>query len=187
MRISISKTGTVVAIAAVAALGAQYASAAPNHGANQVHNNVAPLRNIAYVSSASSTGGTGEVAYSIPTPPRGIYEGSFSANFFPEGTPSAPETFSCFLVKDGTTLRAQSTVSTTYSSGFYAGVNGSNTIKVAAGDTFQLYCGTADGTAWSWGSRPAQVTLTRLDGTVPGVLAATAHKAGSLSVAGSTH
>lgn len=173
MQMTAAKTISAVAIAGVAVLGAQYASAAPGHDA---HTQVGPLKNIAHVYSAHTSGGTGQVVFAIPNPGNGIYQASFAANFFPEGTPSAPETFSCSIIKDGTTMRTQSTVSTTYSSGFYAGVNGSNTIKMAAGSSFALYCGVADGTAWSWGTLPAQVTLTRLDGVSNGSLDETTSK-----------
>jgi hypothetical protein len=179
MQITAAKTISAAAIAGVAVLGAQYASAAPSQDA---HAQIAPLRNIAHVYSARTSGGTGQAIFAIPNPGNGIYQASFSANFFPEGTPSAPETFSCAIVKDGGIMRAQDTVSTTYSSGFYAGVNGSNTIKMAPGSSFDLYCGVDDGTDWSWGTLPAQVTLTRLDGVSTGSLTQTArHKAGTLA------
>jgi len=179
MQITAAKTISAVAIASVAVLGAQYAGAAvPRHHA---HIDIAPLRNIAHVYTAHTTGGTGEVTFAIPNPGNGVYQASFAANFYPEGTPSAPETFSCSIIKDGTTMRTQSTVSTTYDSGFYAGVNGSNTIKMATGSSFALYCGVDDGTSWSWGTLPVQVTLTRLDGVANAGLSQSApHKGGPL-------
>jgi hypothetical protein len=78
-------------------------------------------------------------------------------------------------------MSTQSTTSIEYSSGFYAGVNGSNTIKVSAGTTINPGCGTADGSAWTFGSRQLQVTLTRLDGMITGSLSPSAKKAGSAS------
>ena len=184
MRISVSKVSAVVAVAAVAALGAQYASAAPSPGAKGANPNVAPIRNIATMYSTTSTGGTGDVDYTLSPVAPGVYQASFAANFFPEGTPSAPETFGCSLIKNGSIMRAQSTVSTGYSSGFYAGVSATNTVKMNAGDHFDLFCGTADGTAWTWGTLPAQVTFTRLDGLAGGTISPSKHKTGSMSVAG---
>lgn len=157
MQITVARSIAIIAVAAVGVLGAQFASAATSHVSK------APTRNIAYLYAESSPGGTGQVNYQIANPPAGIYAGSFTASFYPAGTPGAPETFSCYLMKNGQ-MRAQSTVSTTYSSGFYAGVNGANTLKISAGDAIVVGCGTDDGTAWTWGTRPVQLTLTRLDG-----------------------
>ncbi|MDP9318828.1 MAG: hypothetical protein M3O94_07110 [Actinomycetota bacterium] len=50
--------------------------------------------------------------------------------------------------------------------------------------TLDVGCGTADGSAWTWGTRSVQVTLTRLDGMQSGTLTAPAHKARSAGVAG---
>lgn len=165
MRNTAVRIVTVVGIAAVAALGTQYASAAPGH---DVRHAVAPLRNIAYQYGTSTTGGSGDVEYNIPNPPNGLYYASFSANFFPAGTPSAPETFGCSLIKNGSIMRAQDTTMTASSSGFYAGVNGGNVIKIDGVSQFQMFCGTADGSAWTWGTLPVQVNLIRIDGLQAG-------------------
>ncbi len=196
MRISAVKVMSIITIAAVAALGAEYASAAPSHNTTKapttsssvVHNGGTlqtvplgvPRKNIAHVYSTSTTGGTGEVIFTIPNPVPGVYAASFTANFFPAGTPSAPETFSCFITQNGS-MRAQSTVSTGYSSGFYAGVNGGNTIRLVAGDVLNLGCGTADGSSWTFGTQLVQATLTRLDGMTSGTVSAAAHKSGAAS------
>ena len=179
MRISTTTSVSVVALAAVAALGVQYAGAAPTSVAP--HSNAATSAgstvttkgtllpqgkaraNIAYLYSSQDSSGSGQLEYTIPNPPSGYYHASFTANFFPDGTPSAPVTFSCYLEKNFE-MRAQSTVSTTYDDGFYAGVNGSNSVKVNPGDTFTAGCGTADGSTWAFGSRPLQVSFTRIDG-----------------------
>ena len=140
-----------------------------------------PKKNIAHVYSTTTSGGTGEVVFTIPNPAPGVYAASFTANFFPAGTPSAPETFSCFITQNGS-MRAQSTISTGYSSGFYAGVNGGNTIKLVTGDVLNLGCGTADGSAWTWGTQPVQATLTKLDGMTSGTVSAAAHKSSAASL-----
>jgi hypothetical protein len=178
MQITAAKTISAIAIAGVAVLGAQYAGAAPSHAParHSAQPLIAPIRNMSHVYSVSSPGGTGQVSFTIPSPPLGVYAASFTANFFPEGSPSAPETFSCYLLKDGA-MRAQSTASSTYTSGFYVGVNGGNTIKVDPGTQLSAGCGVADGTAWTWGTRPLQVTFSRMDGITNGTLAKAAHKA----------
>jgi hypothetical protein len=169
MQITAAKTISAIAIAGVAVLGAQYAGAAPAHHAassstaKSADPDIAPIRNIAHVYSVSTSGGTGQVSYSITNPPAGIYAASFTANFYPQGSPAAPETFSCYLLKDGA-MRAQSVATGTYTSGFYLGVNGSNTVKVTSGSVFTVGCGLADGGAWTWGTQPLQVTMTRVDG-----------------------
>src|SRR4051794_26347769 len=112
MRISAARATSVIAVAAVAVLGAQYASAAPSHDGRKGQPNISPIRNINYQYSTSTAGGTGDVVFDIPNPPKGFYSATFTANFFPEGSPAAPETFACSLIKDGSTMRAQSTVST---------------------------------------------------------------------------
>ncbi len=180
MRISATTSISAVAVAAVAVLGAQYADAASNHvtpaahvsssapnrpGSGAAQLAAAPLRNLAYLYTTSSSGGNDQVFITVPNPPAGVYAASFAANMFPAGTPSAPETFSCYLLKNGD-LRAQSTAQSVSTGGFYIGLSGSNTVKVASSDTFQAGCGTVDGTDWTYGSRPLQVTFTRLDGLV---------------------
>jgi hypothetical protein len=182
MPITAAKAAAAVAIAGVAVLGAQYADAVPAPLSHSVHPNIAPVRNIAHVYSTSGTGGSGEVFYDIPTLPNGVYAASFTANFFPQGTPSTPVTFSCFLTKNGS-MRTQSTSESTYTSGFYVGVNGSNTVKSVSGDSFQVGCGTADGSAWTYGTQPLQVTFTRLDGITTGGISKAKHGTLKTSVA----
>jgi hypothetical protein len=184
MRNSAARVTSVIAVAAVAVLGAQYASAAPSQHGKNAQPLINPIRNVNYQYSTSTSGGTGDVVFDIPNPPNGFYSASFSANFFPQGSPAAPVTFACSLIKDGSIMRAQDTVSTAYDSGFYAGVNGSNTVKIDGVAVFQMFCGTADGTDWTWGTRPLQVNLLRLDGNQAGNLGKSAKKAGSLSVVG---
>jgi hypothetical protein len=184
MRISAAKVTSVMAVTAVAVLGAQYASAAPSHQGKDAQPNIAPIRNINYQYSTSSTGGTGDVVFNIPNPPNGFYAASFTANFFPQGSPAAPKAFACSLIKDGTLMRAQSTVTSASDSGFYVGVNGGNAIKIDGVAQFQMFCGTDDGSDWTWGSRPLQVNLVRLDGLQAGNLTQSAKKAGSLTIDG---
>jgi hypothetical protein len=183
MRISAAKTLAVMGVATVAALGTQYASAAPSSPAQGAHNTVtAALPNIDYQYSTNTTGGTGDVVFTIPNPPKGFYYASFTANFYPQ----ASQTFSCSLIKDGTTMRAQSTVASLSDSGFYAGVNGGNAIKIDGIAQFYVHCGTADGSAWDWGTRPVQVNLIRLDGAKAGNLSGGVAKVhDDLSVVGS--
>jgi hypothetical protein len=157
MRISVSKIISIVAIAAVAVLGVDYVGSAAGHNANPLTVNA----NIAHVYSVSDTGGSGQKLYNLPAL-QGNYAASFSANFFPQGTPSAPVSFSCFLLKNNN-MRAQDTSVSTYSGGFYIGVNGVNTVHVTTSDVLQVGCGIQSG-AWSWGTRPLQVTLTNVDG-----------------------
>lgn len=196
MRISTTTSVSAVALAAVAVLGASYAGAAPSPAASSPRasavgtslgaatsggtlQEIASARpNIAYLYSTDDISGNDQVTYTVPNPPKGYYHASFTANFFPQGTPSAPATFSCWLLKNGQ-MRTQSTVSTTYDSGFYAGANGANSVKVNPGDTFEAGCGTADGTDWQYGSRSLQVSFTRIDGLVNVPLNKTAQKSGS--------
>jgi hypothetical protein len=176
MQITAAKAMSAVAIAGVAVLGAQYAGAAPTHGpAKHASADVAPIRNIAHLYSVGTTGGTDQELFTIPSPGNGVYLATFSANFFPQGTPSAPKTFSCYILKDGT-MRTQATSSSTYDSGFYVGVNGTNTVKVNSDTTLEVGCGLADGGSWSWGTRPLQVILTQVDGLTSGTLSKSAAK-----------
>jgi hypothetical protein len=163
MQITAAKTISAIAIAGVAVLGAQYAGAAPSHGpAKHASVDVAPIRNISHLYTVQTSGGTGQESWTIPNPGNGAYIASFSANFFPQGTPAAPKTFSCYIVKDGL-MRTQATASSTYDSGFYVGVNGSNSVKLLSGTSLTVGCGLADGGTWSWGTRPLQVLLTQVD------------------------
>jgi hypothetical protein len=186
MRIHAAKIVSIAALAAVV-LGTVYASAAPNVAVTKGSNGsslrtvAAPIRNVAHVYSVSATGGTGQVSYTIPNPGRGVYAASFTANFYPQGSPSAPATFSCYIIANGLML-AQSTSSSTYSSGFYVGVNGGNTVRLTDTSTLSLGCGTADGSAWNYGTRQPQVTLTKLDGMIGAAISAPA-RISSASVA----
>lgn len=159
MQMTAAKTISAVAIAGVAALGAQYAGAAPTH---QAHAQVAPIRNVSHLYSVSTAGGTGQVTFTVPNPGTGAYIASFSANFYPQGTPAAPKTFSCYIIKDGQ-LRTQETATSTYDSGFYIGVNGTNSVKLLPTTSLTVGCGLADGGDWTWGTRPLQVLLTQVD------------------------
>jgi hypothetical protein len=187
---------SVVAIVAIAILGTVYASAATNHDAassnaavttgasptsgGALHAIIAPKRNIAHLYSSSSTGGTGQVAFSIPNPGKGIYAASFTANFFPQGSPGAPVVFSCYLTRNSAMV-AQSTVPSTEASGFYVGVNGGNTVSLANSTVLSLGCGTTDGSTWTFGTRKPQVTLTRLDGKATGSITVPTRKPSSVS------
>lgn len=123
--------------------------------------------NIVHFYNTSSTGGTGDAIFTIPNPGAGIYDATYSANFFPAGSVSAPEHFACSLLKNSK-LVAQDTSISTYDSGFYIGVNGATTIKITGSDALSLYCGTDDDTSWEWGTKPATVSLTKEDGLVVG-------------------
>jgi hypothetical protein len=126
---------------------------------------IAAIPNIAHVFTTKVAGGNGQVFWAVPIQ-TGTYAASFTANFFPEGSVSAPETFACFLY-DATSgaLFAESSVSTTYTSGFFAGVNGGATIKVTHATSVSVGCGTDDATDWAFGSLPVTVTFTLLDGS----------------------
>lgn len=170
MRISATTSVSVVALAAVAVLGAQYAGATQSSATREAE------PNIAYLYSTQENRGTGQVTYTIPNPPPGTYHASYTANFYPKGTPGAPVTFSCFLLKNGA-LRSQSTTSTTYTSGFFAAVNGSNTVQVAEGDTFEAGCGLTEDRIWRYGTRALQVSFIRADGLVTMPLGASEQEA----------
>ena len=108
MRTRAVRTISILALAAVAVLGTAYANAAPKHTAaakiaattgSTSHNGGTmkatpfaslPKKNIAHVYSTSTAGGTGELLFTIPNPGKGVYAASFTANFFPAGTPAAP-------------------------------------------------------------------------------------------------
>jgi hypothetical protein len=126
------------------------------------------VKNIGRVYTTGAAGGTAQVTFDVPNVPKGIYLATYTANFFPQGTPAAPVTFSCFLLRDGA-LVSQSTTSTTYASGFYAGVNGSTVVKVVPGTNIDAGCGLTSG-AWTFGTKKLTVTLTRLDGVTAGGL-----------------
>jgi hypothetical protein len=127
------------------------------------------VKNVGRVFTTTAAGGTGQITYDVPNVPKGVYLATYTANFFPQGTPGAPVTFSCFLLKDTLTLLSQSTSSSTYTSGFYVGVGGSTIIKVAPGTNVDAGCGLTSG-AWTFGTKKLTVTLTRLDGVTAGGL-----------------
>ncbi len=182
MQITAAKIISAIAITGVAVLGAQYAGAASSHAPAKhgVSADVAPIRNISHLYSVSTDGGTGQVLFTVPNPGNGAYIASVSANFFPQGSPAAPKTFSCYILKDGL-MRAQSTASSTYDSGFYVGVNASNSVKLLSSTSLQVGCGLADGGDWTWGTRPLQVLLTQVDALTTGGLSKAAPKGGVLS------
>ena len=146
----------LLAVALIAGAAPSFADDAPG---------IAAIPNIAHVFTTKVTGGNGEVLWSVPVP-TGTYAASFTANFSPQGSVSAPETFACFLL-DSTSgaLFAESSVSTTYTSGFFAGVNGGATVKVTHASSISVGCGTSDATDWTFGSLPVSVTFTALDGS----------------------
>ncbi len=126
------------------------------------------VKNVGRVFTTTAAGGTGQVTFDVPNVPKGIYLATYTANFFPQGTPAAPVTFSCFLLRDGS-LVSQSTSSSTYTGGFYVGVGGSTIVKVVSGTNVDAGCGLTSG-AWTFGTKKLTVTLTRLDGVTAGGL-----------------
>jgi hypothetical protein len=127
------------------------------------------VRNVGRVFTTGATGGTGQVTFDIPNVPKGIYLATFTANFFPQGTPGAPVAFSCSLLKDTLTQLSQSTSTSAAASGFYIGVNGSTVVKVVPGIDLTASCGLVSG-VWTFGTKKLTVTLTRLDGVTAGGL-----------------
>jgi hypothetical protein len=197
MRTRIVKISAIVAVAGLAILGSAYANAKPLQGTSKANASatgttsaasgatvalkavpdVGPVKNIAHSYSTATTGGTGEVLYSIPSLPDGIYEVSFTANFFPAGTPAAPVQFSCGILNgSGVNLYAQDTSLSASTSGFYVGVNGAAFLRNPSSLGVQAFCGTIDGSTWSFGSRPLVVTLTRMDGLTHGSLSPSPNK-----------
>lgn len=168
--ITLTVGGTLVAAIGVA-LGGQYTEASTSRtGAAIEAAMTAKVRpNLAFVYSTRLTTGEGTISLSIPNPGAGVYALSFTTSFLPQGTPTAPQTFSCFISKEGVLL-TQSTSSSTYDSGFYVGLNGTATVKLRQSSHLSLGCGAEEGSAWSWAPRPPQVTLVRLDGITRGGL-----------------
>jgi len=170
MRHTTIGTLAVIGVASIAALGVQYASAAPRSGTgNEASSGFTSVSNVDYLYSATTTGGTDYVYFDIPNPPNGWYQASFTSNFAPTDT-SVAENFTCVLVRDGTVNRAQSTSAWDPNSGWYAAVDGINVIKIDHVHTFQMLCGTLDGSSWSFGDRPLQVNLLRIDSEIAGNL-----------------
>jgi hypothetical protein len=202
MRMSAARTMSIAAVVAVAVLGTAYASGASSH--NNAPSNAAvtglatagsapssggslsaitaPVRNIAHVFGTSDPGGSGQVTWTVPNPGRGTYAASFTANFYPAGSAGAPVRFSCFLLRNSAML-SQSTVPSTSTGGFYVGVNGGNTLSLKNATTVTVGCGTDDNSAWTWGTRSVQVTLTRLDGRANGSVFAPSKQPASASIA----
>ncbi|MEP6527054.1 MAG: hypothetical protein ABJA86_07795 [Nocardioidaceae bacterium] len=125
-------------------------------------------KNVGRVYTTAAAGGTGQVIFDVPDVPNGIYLATYTANFFPQGTPGAPIPFSCFLLRDGI-MSTQSTSSSAAASGFYIGVNGSTVVKAVSGTDLTAGCGLTSG-AWTFGTKKLTVTLTRLDGVTAGGL-----------------
>jgi hypothetical protein len=204
MRTRIVMISTIVALAGVAILGSANAGAKPLRSTSTANAAIAgstatasgstvalkavpfagPVLNVAYSFSTATTGGTGQVFYAIPAVPRGVYEVSFTANFFPVGSPAAPITFACGIV-NGTsaTLYTMGTTASVTATGFYVGVNGAAFVRNPTSLGVQAFCGTADGSAWDFGTRPIQVTLTRLDGLSHGSLNPSPKKKGGAVIA----
>lgn len=153
MRKLVTTAASTLTIAAAVVVGAAYATDAADK------TTASPLKNIAYVYNVVDGGGSGEEIYSIASPPSGVYQASFSANFSGDGD---AQQISCLIIKNGTKNIAQSTA-VTNAGGWYTGLNGATTIIVKAGDAFSVGCGTLDGSSWTYGDRPLQVSLTRLD------------------------
>ncbi len=125
-----------------------------------------PVRNVARLYSVAAGGGTGKESWTIPRQEVGVYAASFTGNFAPQGSRTVPKTFGCSLLKNGH-VQAQSTAVDIATAGtWWVGVAGGNTVVVRAGDVLTVTCGLVEGQAWTWGNRPLQVTLTRLDGLV---------------------
>ena len=68
-------------------------------------------------------------------------------------------------------MRAQSTSSSTYTSGLLRRRERREHDQDHPGSQVQAGCGLADGADWSYGTRTLQVTITRLDGLTSGSLA----------------
>ncbi len=196
MRTRIVKISAIVAVTGLAILGSAYANAKPLQGTSKTNASATgttstasgatvalkavpdagPVLNVAH-SYSTTTPGSGGVIYSIPSLPAGVYEVSFTANFFPAGTPAAPVQFTCAILNGtGAILYAQDTSSSETTSGFYVGVNGATFLRNPSSLGVEAYCGTGDGSAWTWGTRPLVVTLTRLDGLTHGSLSPSPNK-----------
>ena len=125
-----------------------------------------PVRNVAHLYSVATSGGQGRESWTIPQQEAGVYAASFTANFMPQGSHTAPKTFGCSLLKNGL-VQAQGTALDIATAGtWWVGVAGGNTIVVRSGDVLSVSCGLVEEQDWTWGNRPLQVTLTRLDGIV---------------------
>ena len=154
------KAGLLLAVAAITVTSVAYAANATGQSQSGVHQ---PLRNIAYVYTVQTEGGTGAASFEIPAPGLGVYLASFTANF---GSRLSDPTrvYSCVLVKNGLNNLASSTATGRTTSDWYLGVNGQTAVKVTAETELSVLCGLSEDLPWKWGDRPLQVTLTRLDG-----------------------
>jgi hypothetical protein len=154
MRKLVTTAASTVTIAAAVVVGAAFATDAADKTA------AAPLKNISYVYNVDDSGGAGVEFYSISPPPTGVYQVSFSANFAGDG--SAAQELSCLIIKNGNKNIAQSTT-VDEPGNWYTGLNGVATIIVNPGDDLDVACGTLDDSSWTYGDRPLQVSLIRLD------------------------
>lgn len=168
-RIALAVTTAAMTIAALG--GVANAGTATGH-ANRVvklhQDGTATIKaNVAHTYTTTTTGGTGQVIYTIPSLPTGTYLVSFTASFFPV----AGENFSCAVYPTRfSSMYAQDTTYSPVASGFYEGVNGVAAVKNPTSNGMEVLCGTADGSSWSWGTRSLRITLTSLDGLTSGSL-----------------
>ncbi len=172
-RITLAVAAAALAVAMLG--GVAHAGTATGHAARVVKlhaspNSTATIKpNVAHSYTTASAGGNGEVFFTIPALPNGNYLVSFTANFYPV----AGENFSCAVFPSAVYgMFAQDTTYSPADSGFYEGVNGVAVVHNPSSATvaMEAICGTYDGSAWSWGSRPLVITLTRLDGLTNGSL-----------------
>jgi hypothetical protein len=131
-------------------------------------NQLLQTKNVGHVYKTAATGGTGQTTFNIPNFPAGAYLVTYTTNFFPQGTAGAPIQFSCFLTRNNVNI-SQATGLSAAGSGFYIGVDGSTVVKLGAGIDLNIACGTLSG-AWTFGTLPITVTVTRLDGSTSGGL-----------------
>jgi hypothetical protein len=120
-----------------------------------------------YLFTTTSTGGTGNQEFSVKLPPNGYYMVSYTANFSPAGSPASPVVFQCLMQSDGNDI-SQSTAAAVSESDFAIGVNGQAPVRVLNGTNVKFYCGTADGSMWTWAAIPLRVTFARMAGEVEG-------------------
>jgi hypothetical protein len=123
----------------------------------------------AYVYNTTATGGTASVTFTMPSPPAGDYMVSFTANFTPQGTTSAPVGFSCLLLRDNANV-AQATAFSFGPGGWDIGVDGQGVMKIFKETKVTAICGTISG-SWTWAGRPLEITFTKLFAVKSGSLA----------------
>ena len=141
------------------------------------------LQNPAYTYTVDTGGGTGETQFTLPQVPAGEYLLTYTASFYPQGTPAAPVTFSCYSINAPyTEVTSQATTTGTYDSGYYYGVTGVTAETVPASGVPRLSCGAKNSAGssvpWQWGSRKLQVTLVKLNGRTSGTLTSGARAQG---------